>query len=177
MRTAAQRPSRSLLQAAILMLALSAAACAPRWAPPPLADLNSLRFNERAGRPDYATTIRYIDDHVRYEDLDTAFVIGPTGDMCYVSAPGHGWCIPPKQVGEVGMDRYVEVHCSKWHPSCAYKLTGGVPTGRLANQVQVRERFEDRAKLVAAFHHLVYLLGGPDPTADPFAAKSAANGG
>jgi len=41
----------------------------------------------------------------------------------------------------------------------------------------VRERFEARARLVAAFRHLVYLLGGPDLHPDPFAAAGEAPGG
>ena len=182
MKTAAerQRPRRGRARAGtVLILALSVAACTRAWvASPPPGPIDSPRFAERAGRPDYATTIRYIDDHVRYEDLDTGFAIGPTGDMCYAFEPGLSWCIPPKAVGYVGMDRYVEVHCSKWYPYCAYKVgRGAAATRERADQVQVREPFEDRARLVAAFRHLLRLMGGPDLAADPFAAKDAAPGG
>jgi hypothetical protein len=161
---------------AAVVMALAAAACVRVPQPPP-GSLDSPRFNQRGGWPDYATTIRYIADHVRYEDFDSGFAIGPTGDMCYVYEPGYAWCVPPKEVAYIGIDNYIEVHCSKWYPQCIYKTNNGIPTREIANEVQVRERFEDRAKVVAAFNHLIYLMGGPDPTPDPFAAKATAPGG
>jgi hypothetical protein len=166
---------RRYATAAAVIVALAAAACVR--APPPAGPLDSPRFNERAGWPDYATTIRYIDDRVRYEDFYTGFEVGPTGGMCYVYETGHAWCVPPKAVGEVRIDQYVEVHCSKWYPECVYGTADGVATGEVANEMQLRERFEDRARLVAAFEHLAFLMGGPDRTPDPFAAKVAAPGG
>jgi hypothetical protein len=165
------------LAGAALALSLGVAGCVRAPAMPPGAVLDSPRFAERRGYPDYATTIRYIDDHVRYEEFDTRFAVGPAGDMCYGDEPGSAWCIPPRAVGEVRMDRYVEVHCSKWFPLCAYRLAGGSLAGQAANRVQLRERFEDRAKLVAAVRHLVYLMGGPDPRPDPFAAADGSPGG
>jgi hypothetical protein len=182
--TPAQAPSlqRSLARAAALVVAAALGACAPGWVAvypaPPAPPVASPRFAERAppaGRPDYPTTIRYIDNRVRYEDIAASFVIGPSGDMCYADDLYDYWCIPPKAVGEVRMDRYVELHCGKRFPGCAYKAprAGGTGLREYANRVRVREPFEDRENLVNAFRHLIRLMGGTELAGDPFASPPA----
>jgi hypothetical protein len=164
-------PSRTIARACAALALAAAAACAPRWVPPPGA-LDSPRFAVRPpppGTPGYLATIAYIDTHVRYAHIGAQFVVGPTGDMCYSEEPGAFWCIPPKAVGRVAMDRYVEVHCAKWAPYCAYgNAPRLVPRYQFADKMKLRGEFEDRKRLVDAVDHLLYLMGRvkfPDPFA------------
>jgi hypothetical protein len=134
--------------------------------------INSPAFAKRGplpGQPGYLSTIKYVDDGVRYVDPLSQFFVSPAGEMCFrtgLSAPTvyyqafyRNWCIHPQFVDRVSVItqtelRAVELWCLRAYPQCAHALE----TGEIANRVFATT--VDYQQERAALQHLIYMMGG-----------------
>jgi hypothetical protein len=188
--------SRRIFAIAILLLAGTAAAPPPagahwlwfgRHRPPPL---NSPAFALRPplpGRPGYRATIAYIDDGLKYVDLQTGFYVSANGRMCFVGVLNvqhtvfnvrkFPWCVAPTALAaidaienDVTYIPQLRLWCRHVAPQC----------------FQERGRFYRRSDSIAieiipsqnernALAYLVYLMGGHVPAAWPQPGGSAAD--
>jgi hypothetical protein len=147
-------------------------------APPP-APVNSPVFAVRAplpGQPAYLTTIKFIDDGMRYVDPLSLFYVSPAGEMCFRTHPDYpttiyenyyrDWCIFPQTVDRVEVVtnptiNEVRVWCMRAYPQCAHSPADG----GFANYI-VAPTLDYRQERVAV-ENLVYMMGGGARFAEP----------
>jgi hypothetical protein len=154
-------------------------ACVPQYDGPGFNAPVYARRPPPPGRPNYAQTIAYIDDGLRYVDPRAGFFVSPDGRMCfhgalnvtetvldYISNPD--WCLPPRSVGRVDSiatvtNSQVRVTCRHDDPQCVREI------GNLNRETDsllmptVPARPEK-----AAVEYLVYLMGGAVGDGQPF---------
>jgi hypothetical protein len=166
-----------VIRAGLLALALLCQGCIQGF---PAVEVNAPAFARRpplAGRPGWSETIKYINDGVQYLQPWGAFVVSPSGDMCFRGATEvtirrlanyrSFWCMPPTAVAAVeALDDdvthvpSVRLWCRHDAPYCAHRVKPLARFGayRYANTITVQAVPYRREK--AAIEYLVYLMGG-----------------
>jgi hypothetical protein len=149
-------------------------------APAPAAPINSPVFAIRAplpGQLGYLTTIKFIDDGMRYVDPLTQFYISPAGEMCFRTRPDYptiiydnfyrDWCIFPQTVDRVEAVtnptfNEVRLWCMRAYPQCARSL----PDGRIGNSISAPTLDYRQERL--ALENLVHMMGGNTRLSQPY---------
>ena len=149
-------------------------------APAPAAPINSPAFAIRAPLPaqlGYLTTIKFIDDGMRYVDPLSQFYISPAGEMCFRTRPDYptiiydnyyrDWCIFPQTVDRVEAVtnptfNEVRLWCMRAYPQCAHSL----PDGRIRNSISAPTLDYRQQRL--ALENLVYMMGGNARLSQPY---------
>jgi hypothetical protein len=145
-------------------------------APPPPQNFNDPAFARRApspGQPTYLSTIKYIDDGIRYSEPAGAFFVSPDGRMCFRGVLNvkqtifddlyqSDWCLAPTAIGRVETVPSVvtgtsdlQLSCNHANPQCAREIRY---SDRAANTVIVPTVASHEEKV--AVERLIYLMGG-----------------
>ena len=149
-------------------------------APAPAAPINSPVFAIRPPLPaqlGYPTTIKFIDDGMRYVDPLSQFYISPAGQMCFRTRPDYptviydnyyrDWCIFPQTVDRVEAVtnptfNEVRLWCMRAYPQCAHSL----PDGRIGNSISAPTLDYRQERL--ALENLVHMMGGNARLSQPY---------